>query len=1113
MTKSGILSLLVSVFLLPCIPALGQEIKMSVTVKAVPDAAAKESFQFSGTITGSTLYPKGHLNVSNDVTVTLEYIEPGGKFRTLPTSMNVRYGQRKGKKYLTPEEKSGIKAKGISLFRTGLSAENEGKAIKFDKVLKVPQGAAAYRVVATLTHSWSGTWMAIVYKNDVQTLAILGGKGGEIVKVAATPSEHRPYYTPKIQLFRFKGEEVEVDANGTGEWEEVTQDMLPITIGPNGRVITGFGSEATIDMARRGLVTVKELSNYSVGEFLITDEGITAHTNMKVGEVNVKVDRKYKAIDFTVKCGTCTNSVRGTEFTLSHTESPMKSTVSVYSGKVEVTPNLCSEPAIILAAGQRITVDKNCFGKLEVFDPAAGDEPGKIDDEGDEVLVRLEPVADSHVYAYSYRNWNKANWGKYENLNAGWNPTGGEKRTFLKFDLAGIDPNSVDKATLKLYHYHTGVGNAIDIGVYRIMNPWQEGSGTYHSGQTEKTASDGEISWVNQPKIDQYPVVCFNPGPGIGKWVEVDVTSLVKAWLTGIPNHGMAIKTAANYLGKFESHYAFRSREFEEADKRPSLIIGSGPGGTTGGTTNTGTTGSGTTGGTTSTGTTGGTTTGVGWVGIGLGAGNGTTVDSTWAFAEVYSGSDPNLDYSQSPVWSHDSQHVCFPCPGIWRYDLATGKPKKVISAVPDPVLGLTFDLRNSVYHTKVVNREVIYRAGTHSVVGKGTADIYMTVPLMGGKPKPFLITPYDSLLSLMAVRKTPPGALIINTRKSTWDFTPGLPPNAAGAKTYFVIPREFGMPMALSSDWTKAIAADNTGGARPYPTTLWSVPAGKPLLKFPKSRGLQSFGFSPDGTHIVAVQGQQREAPKIVIIALATPDKVISAVADAGASAYSPPAWSPDGKYLAFISEIPGPIQFGRQQFTRKMHVVRILSPKAAGPGNAFQAKLPIAKAELDDARKKQAYEDYIKAYNHFTSLISQGKKGTVEADVAFKEYKAKKEKYEKLIKEAAGPTEEKPSSLNEAYEKYIAAYKHLTKLVVETPITGPPEMKKLSETYREARDEYNRTQDRNAYQESIAIYNRLTSQSIKIKFTGPENIRRAQEDFFNAKAEYDRLCKQSKK
>ena len=177
MTPSRYLSVLLLVFFLPCIPALGQEVKLSVTVKAVPDAAAKESFRFSGTITGSTLYPKGQLGVGNDVTVTLEYIEPGGKFRTLPEWYNLRHGPAKGKTILTPEEQHGIKAKGISLFGTGLSAENEGKAIKFDKVLKVPQGAAAYRVVAVLTHRWSGTWTAIVYKHDVYTPAILGGSG------------------------------------------------------------------------------------------------------------------------------------------------------------------------------------------------------------------------------------------------------------------------------------------------------------------------------------------------------------------------------------------------------------------------------------------------------------------------------------------------------------------------------------------------------------------------------------------------------------------------------------------------------------------------------------------------------------------------------------------------------------------------------------------------------------------------------------------------------------------------------------------------------------------------------------------------------------------------
>ena len=200
MTKSVILSLLVSVFLLSCIPALGQEIKMSVTVEAVPDAATKESFRFSGTITGSTLYPKGHPHVSNDVAVMLEYIEPGGKFRTLPEWYNIRYGPAKGKTILTPEEQHGIKAHSSEFFRTRLGTEHEGKAIKFDKVLKVPQGAAAYRIVARLTHSWSGTWTAIVYRHDVQTPAILSGKGGEI----NDPSTQLDKPEPGILYYKIK---------------------------------------------------------------------------------------------------------------------------------------------------------------------------------------------------------------------------------------------------------------------------------------------------------------------------------------------------------------------------------------------------------------------------------------------------------------------------------------------------------------------------------------------------------------------------------------------------------------------------------------------------------------------------------------------------------------------------------------------------------------------------------------------------------------------------------------------------------------------------------------------------------------------------------------------
>jgi len=65
---------------------------------------------------------------------------------------------------------------------------------------------------------------------------------------------------------------------------------------------------------------------------------------------------------FTVSTPTCTISVRGTEFTVSHHESPMKTSIEVVSGEVEVTPRLFSAPSVTLSAGEQITAYEDRFG-------------------------------------------------------------------------------------------------------------------------------------------------------------------------------------------------------------------------------------------------------------------------------------------------------------------------------------------------------------------------------------------------------------------------------------------------------------------------------------------------------------------------------------------------------------------------------------------------------------------------------------------------------------------------------------------------------------------------------------------------------------------------------
>lgn len=191
--------------------------------------------------------------------------------------------------------------------------------------------------------------------------------------------------------------------------------------------------------------------------------------------------------------------------------------------------------------------------------------------------ARIEPTADSHVYAYSYRNWNLANWGKYENLGAGWHPTGGEKRTYIQFDLSGVTSSNVSKATLNLYHNHTGGDGSLSLGVFRVTSAWQEGSDTYHSGQTETPAKSNEICWVNQPAFDPNSHASFKPGPSAGKWVEVDITPLVNAWLTGTPNYGLVLKAEGSLVRSTpETQYGFYSREAKDSTKRPFLQL-SGP--------------------------------------------------------------------------------------------------------------------------------------------------------------------------------------------------------------------------------------------------------------------------------------------------------------------------------------------------------------------------------------------------------------------------------------------------------------------------------------------------------------------------------------------------------
>lgn len=122
------------------------------------------------------------------------------------------------------------------------------------------------------------------------------------------------YSNGNVVIAGIKGDEAEVDVMGNGDFQECKKGTV---LRKNSVVVTGMDTQVLIRFADKGQVTVKEMTNFSIGTYFIAEDGITAHTSMKVGDVDVEVDKKFKDIDFSVSTPTCTASVRGSGMSVS----------------------------------------------------------------------------------------------------------------------------------------------------------------------------------------------------------------------------------------------------------------------------------------------------------------------------------------------------------------------------------------------------------------------------------------------------------------------------------------------------------------------------------------------------------------------------------------------------------------------------------------------------------------------------------------------------------------------------------------------------------------------------------------------------------------------------
>ncbi|MBU5483653.1 DNRLRE domain-containing protein [Clostridium sp. MSJ-11] len=129
-------------------------------------------------------------------------------------------------------------------------------------------------------------------------------------------------------------------------------------------------------------------------------------------------------------------------------------------------------------------------------------------------------------------------------------------QSLLQFDISPIPIGAnITSATLKLYIYRNDAPLVTsNIGIYRFLNNFDKNS----------------VTFANVPLIENTPVDVKPVTSQVNTFINFDLTTLVKNWLTGlVPNYGILIKEVNNAYGIV----GFRSTFFNNSDYFPVLEV------------------------------------------------------------------------------------------------------------------------------------------------------------------------------------------------------------------------------------------------------------------------------------------------------------------------------------------------------------------------------------------------------------------------------------------------------------------------------------------------------------------------------------------------------------
>lgn len=193
-------------------------------------------------------------------------------------------------------------------------------------------------------------------------------------------------------------------------------------------------------------------------------------------------------------------------------------------------------------------------------------------------------LQDVDVYQYRYRNWQNANWGQWGSISIGslvQNIPDTRRRILIWFDPSVLTERVPHIERVEFCMKTQGLRTDPDnpIRLFRVTEPWNEGLGTYHTGQVEPNAPANMTNWNQQPSWDANRVwarqrLVHEGDVQIWVW---DITELVREWLA-VTHGNFGFVLVGEGEGTRSFFQSFSSSESTREDLRPMIVVNGGRG-------------------------------------------------------------------------------------------------------------------------------------------------------------------------------------------------------------------------------------------------------------------------------------------------------------------------------------------------------------------------------------------------------------------------------------------------------------------------------------------------------------------------------------------------------